>query len=445
MSNETLANLLHEDRSFPPPPEFAAQANAGAGLYAEAASDRLGFWADQARQLVWDTPFTEVLDWSNPPFARWFADGQLNLAYNCVDQHVEDGYGEQVAIHWVGEPGDTRTITYADLQEQVNKLANALAELGVGKGDRVAIYLPMVPEAAVAMLACARVGAVHSVVFGGFSAEALRSRIEDAEAKLVITADGGFRRGAPSALKPIVDEALAQGAPTIENVIVVKRTGQEVGWTEGRDHWWADVVDRQSPEHAYAPNDAEDPLFILYTSGTTGKPKGILHTSGGYLTQVAYTFRNVFDIKPDTDVYWCTADVGWVTGHSYIVYGPLANGATVNVSAPGILKLGGNDTITSGVGADIVLGGAGDDIQGARRGELVEIDIVIGDNGREIARAAGRARALDVGARRAVIPCPARRPAAGAGARDRGGQPAGGGGAQRADGGHQPEERAGGR
>ena len=328
MTSDALENLMNEDRSFPPPPEFAAQANAGAGLYAEAASDRLGFWADQARQLVWDTPFTEVLDWSNPPFARWFADGQLNLAYNCVDRHVEDGYGEQVAIHWVGEPGDTRTITYADLQEQVNKLANALAELGVGKGDRVAIYLPMVPEAAVAMLACARVGAVHSVVFGGFSAEALRSRIEDAEAKLVITADGGFRRGAPSALKPIVDEALAQGAPTIENVIVVKRTGQEVGWTEGRDHWWADVVDRQSPEHAYAPNDAEDPLFILYTSGTTGKPKGILHTSGGYLTQVAYTFRNVFDIKPDTDVYWCTADVGWVTGHSYIVYGPLANRAT---------------------------------------------------------------------------------------------------------------------
>ncbi|MFI0433033.1 MAG: acetate--CoA ligase [Candidatus Nanopelagicales bacterium] len=328
MTSDALENLMNEERSFPPPPEFVEQANAGPELYAQATADRLGFWAEQARQLAWDTPFTEVLDWSNPPFAKWFADGRLNLAYNCVDRHVEDGFGDQVAIHWVGEPGDTRTITYADLQEQVNKLSNALAELGVGKGDRVAIYLPMIPEAAVAMLACARVGAVHSVVFGGFSAEALRSRIEDAEATLVITADGGYRRGAPSGLKPIVDEALAEGAPTIENVIVVKRTGQDVGWTEGRDHWWDDVVERQSAEHAYEAHAAEDPLFILYTSGTTGKPKGILHTSGGYLTQVAYTFRNVFDIKADNDVYWCTADVGWVTGHSYIVYGPLANRAT---------------------------------------------------------------------------------------------------------------------
>ncbi len=330
MSADALENLMTEDRSFPPSQEFAAQANGTAELYTEAAADRLGFWADQARDLVsWDTDFTEVLDWSNPPFARWFGDGELNLAYNCVDRHVESGHGEQVAIHWVGEPADdTRTITYADLQREVNKLANALTELGVGKGDVVAIYMPMIPEAVAAMLACARLGAPHSVVFGGFSAEALRSRIEDAQAKAVITADGGYRRGKPSGLKPIVDEALELGADSIENVIVVQRTGQPVGWMEGRDHWWHDLVERQSPEHIYTPHNAEDTLFILYTSGTTGKPKGIKHTSGGYLTQAAYTFRNVFDIKPDTDVYWCTADVGWVTGHSYIVYGPLANRAT---------------------------------------------------------------------------------------------------------------------
>ena len=330
MSADALENLMTEDRSFPPSQEFAAQANGTAELYTEAAADRLGFWADQARDLVsWDTDFTEVLDWSNPPFARWFGDGELNLAYNCVDRHVESGHGEQVAIHWVGEPADdTRTITYADLQREVNKLANALTELGVGKGDVVAIYMPMIPEAVAAMLACARLGAPHSVVFGGFSAEALRSRIEDAQAKAVITADGGYRRGKPSGLKPIVDEALELGADSIENVIVVQRTGQPVGWMEGRDHWWHDLVERQNPEHTYTPHNAEDTLFILYTSGTTGKPKGIKHTSGGYLTQAAYTFRNVFDIKPDTDVYWCTADVGWVTGHSYIVYGPLANRAT---------------------------------------------------------------------------------------------------------------------
>ena len=330
MTSDALENLSHEDRSFPPPPEFAAAANAGAELAAAAAADRLGFWADRAREFVsWDTPFSEVLDWSNPPFARWFADGQLNLGYNCVDRHVEAGNGDRVAIHWVGEPeGDTRTITYADLQREVNQCANALTELGVGKGDRVAIYLPMIPEAVVAILACARLGAPHSVVFGGFSAEALRSRIADAEATTVITADGGYRRGAPSGLKPIVDEALASGADTVSNVLVVRRTNQPVNWTEGRDHWWHDFVGRQSGDHSYTPNDAEDTLFILYTSGTTGKPKGIKHTSGGYLTQVAYTFNAVMDIKPETDVYWCTADIGWVTGHSYIVYGPLANGAT---------------------------------------------------------------------------------------------------------------------
>ena len=330
MTTDAVENLMHEERSFPPSEEFAAQANATAELYEAAKNDRLGFWADQANKLVsWDKPFTEVLDWSNPPFAKWFGDGELNLAYNCVDRHVEAGYGDQVAIHWVGEPeNDTRDVTYAMLQDDVNRLANALTELGVGKGDVVAIYMPMIPEAVAAMLACARIGAPHSVVFGGFSAEALRSRIEDSDAKAVITADGGYRRGKPSGLKPIVDEALASGAPTVENVIVVRRTGQDVDWTEGRDHWWHEFVAEQSTEHAYTPHNAEDTLFILYTSGTTGKPKGIKHTSGGYLTQAAYTFWSVMDIKPDTDVYWCTADIGWVTGHSYIVYGPLANRAT---------------------------------------------------------------------------------------------------------------------
>jgi acetyl-CoA synthetase len=330
VTSEALENLMNEERTFPPSADFAAQANAQPELYAQAAADRLGFWDAQARELLsWDTEWSEVLDWSNPPFAQWFVGGELNVAYNCVDRHVEAGYGDQVAIHWVGEPADdTRTITYADLQGEVNRASNALEALGVRKGDRVAIYLPMIPEAAVAMLACARVGAVHSVVFGGFSAEALRSRIEDAEAKVVITADGGYRRGTPAALKPAIDDALAAGAPSITNVLVVRRTGQDVAWTEGRDVWWDEFVDTQSDTHAYVPHDSEHPLFILYTSGTTGKPKGIKHTTGGYLTQVAYTHKNVFDLKPDTDVYWCTADVGWVTGHSYITYGPLANRAT---------------------------------------------------------------------------------------------------------------------
>ena len=330
MTSEALENLLHEERTFPPSAEFAVQANGTADLYEAAAADRLGFWEAQARELVsWDTPWQQVLDWSNPPFAKWFVGGELNVAYNCVDRHVEAGYGSQVAIHWVGEPADeTRTITYAALQSEVNRAANALEALGVRKGDRVAIYLPMIPEAAVAMLACARVGAVHSVVFGGFSAEALRSRIEDAEAKIVITSDGGYRRGKPAALKPAVDDALAAGAESVSNVLVVRRTGQDVAWTDGRDVWWDEFVAAQSDSHAYVPHDSEHPLFILYTSGTTGKPKGIKHTTGGYLTQVAYTHKYVFDLKPDTDVYWCTADVGWVTGHSYITYGPLANRAT---------------------------------------------------------------------------------------------------------------------
>jgi acetyl-CoA synthetase len=327
VSNESLANLLKEERRFAPPAELAAAANVTAEAYEQAKADRLGFWAAQASRLSWSVEPTETLDWSNPPFAKWFADGQLNVAYNCVDRHVEAGNGDRVAIHFEGEPGDSRAITYAELKDEVSRAANALTELGVGVGDRVAIYLPMIPEAAVAMLACARLGAAHSVVFGGFSAEAVASRIQDADAKLVITSDGGYRRGKPSALKPAIDEAVA-GCPQVEHVLVVRRTGQETTFVEGRDVWWHDVVGRQSAEHAPEAFDAEHPLFILYTSGTTGKPKGILHTSGGYLTQVSYTHHAVFDLKPESDVYWCTADIGWVTGHSYIVYGPLSNGAT---------------------------------------------------------------------------------------------------------------------
>jgi acetyl-CoA synthetase len=327
MSNDTLENLLHEERRFPPSPEFAAQAVAKADLYEEAAADQLAFWDRQARALTWATPWAQTLDWSDAPFAKWFVGGRLNVAYNCVDRHVEAGHGDRVAIHFEGEPGDTRTITYADLRREVSRAANALTALGVGTGDRVAIYLPMIPEAAIAMLACARIGAPHSVVFGGFSSEALRSRIEDAEAKVVITADGGYRRGAPAALKPAVDEAVGK-SPSVQKVLVVRRTGQDVEWDDARDIWWHEALEGASDEHSCEAFDSEHPLFILYTSGTTGKPKGILHTSGGYLTQCAYTHRNVFDLHPETDVYWCTADVGWVTGHSYVVYGPLANGAT---------------------------------------------------------------------------------------------------------------------
>ena len=318
-----------QDLRFPPDPAFTAQANATAELYAWANANRPDFWADQARELLtWSTPFHEVLDWSGAPVARWFADGTLNASYNAVDRHVEAGNGERVALHFEGEPGDSRSITYAELQRDVSRAANALLTLGVRTGDRVAIYLPMIPEAVIAMLACARIGAPHSVVFGGFSAEALHSRILDADARLVITSDGGFRRGAATALKPAVDDALAKGAPGVAHVLVVRRTGQDVAWTEGRDVWWHDVVDGASDVHVPVDVEAEHPLFILYTSGTTGKPKGILHTTGGYLTQCAFTHRNVFDLKPGSDVYWCTADVGWITGHSYVVYGPLVNGAT---------------------------------------------------------------------------------------------------------------------
>ncbi|TLF78312.1 acetate--CoA ligase [Nocardia cyriacigeorgica] len=325
---ETTAD--HQD-SYPPSAAFAAAANADAEIYRRADADREGFWAEQAQRLHWHEPWSQVLDWSDAPVAKWFADGKLNVAYNCVDRHVLDGHGEQVAIHWEGEPGDSRDITYSELLAEVSRAANYLTELGLEAGDRVAIYMPMIPEAIVSMLACARLGLTHSVVFAGFSPSALRQRVDDARARLIITTDGQWRRGKPAPLKEAVDEALyAKGdvPHSVERVLVVRRTNVEVPWTEGRDLWWHDTVAQASPEHEAKPFDAEHPLFILYTSGTTGKPKGILHTTGGYLTQTAYTHHYVFDHKPGADVYWCTADIGWVTGHSYIVYGPLANRAT---------------------------------------------------------------------------------------------------------------------
>ncbi|MFL5680432.1 MAG: acetate--CoA ligase [Chloroflexota bacterium] len=324
-----IENLLAERRTFPPDPAFAAQANAKPSLYEEAERDFEAFWAKLARErLSWTKPFDTTLEW-DLPFAKWFVGGELNAAYNCVDRHVERGLGDKVAYHWIGEPGDTRAITYADLQREVSKTANALKELGIGKGDIVAIYMPMIPELPIAMLACARIGAPHTVVFGGFSSEALSGRINDAQAKLVITADGGWRRGKPAELKPAVDEAL-KDTPTIENVLVVRRLGDQAPacvMQDGRDHWWHDIVDRQSADCPPEPLDSEHMLYLLYTSGSTAKPKGIFHTTAGYLLGTSYTHEMIFDLKPD-DVYWCAADIGWVTGHSYIVYGPLANAAT---------------------------------------------------------------------------------------------------------------------
>jgi acetyl-CoA synthetase len=330
VSQETLSNLLHEERRFEPPADLAANANVTAEVYEEAERDLVGFWEKAAERLTWETKWDRALDWDDPPFAKWFEGGTLNAAYNCVDRHVENGLGDRVAYHWVGEPdGDTRDITYAELKDMVCQAANALTDLGVKKGDRVAIYMPMIPETVVAMLACARLGAPHTVVFGGFSSTALRDRIQDCDARIVITADGGYRRGAAAALKPAVDEALEQ-CPDVRNVLVVRRTGQDLGeggWTEGRDVWWHDAVDGASKEHTPEAFDAEHPLYVMYTSGTTGKPKGILHTTGGYLVGCAWTHWAVFDLKDD-DIFWTAADIGWVTGHSYIVYGPLANAAT---------------------------------------------------------------------------------------------------------------------
>jgi acetyl-CoA synthetase len=321
-----IESLLDEQRHFPPPPEFAAQAAINdPAIYDQAAADPEAFWAEAARGLDWYEPWHTVLEWE-VPFAKWFVGGKLNVSYNCLDRHVLAGRGDRVAYYWEGEPGDRRVITYSDLLEETARAANALKALGVKRGDRVAIYMPMVPELPAAMLACTRIGAAHTVVFGGFSSESLADRINDSEAKVVITSDGGYRRGKPFALKPNVDAAV-ENTPSIEHVLVVRRTGQEVEWTEGRDVWWHDIVPAQSATCEPERMDSEDMLYLLYTSGTTAKPKGILHTTGGYLTGVSATHRWVFDLK-DEDVYWAAADIGWVTGHSYIVYGPLANGAT---------------------------------------------------------------------------------------------------------------------
>ena len=323
--SEALSNLGSENRTFAPTEAFASQANAKQEIYERADKDYLAFWEEQASALYWHKKWDQVLDWQSP-FAKWFIGGKLNASYNALDRHVLEGRGDRIAFLFEGEPGDSKQITYSQLLTEVKKCANALTSLGIKSGDRVAIYMPMIPEAAIAMLACARVGAAHSVVFGGFSADSLLARIQDADASLVITADGGFRKGSAFALKSIVDEAL-KGKTNVKNVLVVRRTGQEVSFTT-RDIWWHELVDKQSSEHVAQGFDSEHPLFILYTSGTTAKPKGIAHTTGGYLTQAAFTHRVVFDLKPEKDIYWCTADVGWITGHSYVVYGPLINGAT---------------------------------------------------------------------------------------------------------------------
>ncbi len=325
--SQALENLLHEERTFPPTPEFTAQANAQPGIHDEAAGDYLAFWQREALERIsWFQEPTRVLDDSNPPFFKWFDDGKLNLSYNCLDRHL-GAHGDQVAYHWVGEPGDSRTLTYAELAAEVNRLANGLKSLGVSRGDRVAIYMGMIPELPIAMLACARLGLVHSVVFGGFSADALSSRILDSDCRIVITQDGAWRGGNVVPLKENTDEAL-RSTPGVTHAVVVRRTDHGVAMTEGRDVWWHDLVEGQSADCEPEVLDAEDPLYILYTSGTTGKPKGIVHTQGGYLAGTTTTHAYVFDVKPDQDVYWCAADIGWVTGHSYIVYGPLANRTT---------------------------------------------------------------------------------------------------------------------
>lgn len=309
-----------------PSASFAAQANVDAGAYGRAAADPEAFWAEQAARLDWETPWHQVLDWSGAPFAKWFLGGRLNVAVNCVDRHVAAGRGDTVALHWEGEPGDTRTITYRRLQQEVAQAAHALLELGIRTGDRVVVYLPVIPETIVVALACARIGAVHSLVFGGFSAEAVRFRVADTEAKLLVTTDGQFRRGAAVPVKANADVAV-EGLDHVEHVLVVRRTGDEIPWTPGRDVWWHEIVERQPDHHDPEYFDAETPLFIIYTSGTTGRPKGLVHTMGGYLTHTSYTFWAVFDVKPE-DVYWCTADLAWVTAHSYELYGPLSNGVT---------------------------------------------------------------------------------------------------------------------
>ncbi|MFB3050525.1 MAG: acetate--CoA ligase [Acidimicrobiia bacterium] len=327
MMSQALENLLQEDRIFPPSDEFVAQANARPGIHEEAAADTRAFWMEQALdRITWFKEPTEILDDSNPPFFKWFKDGELNLAYNCLDRHLEE-HGDQIAYHWIGEPGDTRALTYQDLADEVSRFANGLKSLGLQKGDRVAIYMGMVPELPIAMLACARLGVVHSVVFGGFSSEALASRILDLDARLVITQDGAWRGGNVVPLKENTDTAVAS-TPGIEHVVVLRRTDHGVAMTDSRDVWWHDLVEGQPDECEPEVLNAEDPLYVLYTSGTTGKPKGIVHTQAGYLAGVTTTHSYVFDIKPDSDIYWCAADIGWVTGHSYIVYGPLANRTT---------------------------------------------------------------------------------------------------------------------
>jgi len=341
-----IDDLLLENRKFPPSAAFKKNSLAvGTHLYDQAAADDEGFWAQQASELIdWDQDWHTICEW-NVPYAKWFVGGKLNVSYNCLDRHVLAGNGDKVAIHWEGEPGDTRTITYSELLVEVERFSNVLKSLGVVKGDRVNIYLPMIPEAAVAMLSCARIGAAHSVVFGGFSSQALADRINDAEAKVLITADGGYRRGEVFELKPAADEAIAS-TPTIEHVVIVKRGGNKVNMVAGRDHWYHDLMATADANCPAEPMDSEQLLFLLYTSGTTGKPKGIMHTTGGYLTHVTYTHKYVFDLHPESDVYWCTADVGWITGHSYIVYGPLSNGAT-QVIYEGVPNYPANDRLWS--------------------------------------------------------------------------------------------------